>query len=106
MKKALVIGINNYPTAPLKGAINDANVISELLKVNGTDSTNFEVKLYVDIKTRKELLSLIVDFFNTDIKANVGLLYFAGHGFVNELGGFIVTPDHESYNEGIAMNDI
>lgn len=36
----------------------------------------------------------------------MGLLYFAGHGYVNHLGGFLVTPDHESYNEGIAMNDI
>jgi len=106
MKKALVIGINNYPTHPLKGAINDAKIISELLQVNGTDSLNFEVKFYDDIKTRKKLLGLIVDFFNTDIEADMGLLYFAGHGYVNDLGGFLVTPDHETYNEGIAMNDI
>ncbi|ARV06657.1 peptidase C14 [Polaribacter sp. SA4-10] len=106
MKKALVIGINNYPTAPLKGAINDAKDISNLLKTNGTDSKNFEVKFYDDIQTRGELMKLIVAFFDVNIEADMGLLYFAGHGYVNELGGFIVTPDHESYNEGIAMNDI
>lgn len=106
MKKALVIGINNYPTAPLNGAVNDAKNISELLKTNGNDSKNFEVKFYDDIKTRAELFKHIVTFFDENIEADMGLLYFAGHGHVNELGGFIVTPDHEMYNEGIAMNDI
>lgn len=104
MKKALVIGINNYPTAPLKGAVNDAKIISELLKVNGNDTTNFEVKDIYDVATRGELLTEIFDFFN--LNADMGLLYFAGHGYVNELGGFIVTPDHKKYDEGIAMNDI
>lgn len=105
-KKALVIGINDYPTAPLKGAINDAKIISDLLKINGTDSPNFVIKSCYDIQKRKDLLKLIVDFFDPEIEADMGLLYFAGHGHVNHLGGFLVTPDHESYNEGIAMNDI
>jgi hypothetical protein len=104
MKKALVIGINNYPTAPLRGAINDAESISELLQVNGNDSTNFEVKPIYDVSTKSELLTEIVNFFN--VKADMGVLYFAGHGYVNEFGGFIVTPDHKLYDEGISMNYI
>ena len=104
MKKALVIGINNYPTHPLKGAINDAKVISELLKVNGNDSTNFEVVTIYDIATRSELLTEISKFFS--VSSDMALLYFAGHGFVNELGGFLVTPDHKHYDEGIGMHDI
>lgn len=104
MKKALVIGINNYPNHPLKGAINDAKNISELLQVNGNDSTNFEVKPIYDVSTKSELLTEIVDFFN--VKADMGILYFAGHGYVNEFGGFIVTPDHKRYDEGISMNYI
>lgn len=104
MKKALVIGINKYPTAPLKGAVNDANNISELLKVNGNSTTNFEVKTLLEVQTRSELLVKIKEFFS--VNADIGLFYFAGHGFVNELGGFIVTPDHKRYEEGIAMNEI
>jgi uncharacterized caspase-like protein len=104
MRKALVIGINKYPYAPLKGAINDAKSISQLLKINGNDTTNFEVKTICDVETRSELLTEISNFFN--LSADMGLVYFAGHGFVNELGGFIVTPDHKRYDEGIAMNDI
>jgi uncharacterized caspase-like protein len=104
MKKALVIGINNYPRHPLRGAVNDAKVISKLLKVNGNDSTNFEVVTIYDVNTKSELLSKISDFFK--VSADMALLYFAGHGYVNELGGFIVTPDHKTYDEGIGMHDI
>lgn len=104
MKKALVIGINEYPSHPLKGAVNDAKVISELLKVNGNDSTNFEVKPLYNVKTKSELLTEIADFF--EVSADMALLYFAGHGYVNELGGFIVTPDHKRYDEGISMDHI
>jgi uncharacterized caspase-like protein len=104
MKKALVIGINNYPNHPLRGAVNDAKVISELLKVNGNDSTNFEVVTHNDVGSKSELLTAISNFFN--VSADMALLYFAGHGYVNELGGFIVTPDHKKYDEGIAMRDI
>ncbi|KQK26088.1 peptidase C14 [Chryseobacterium aquaticum] len=104
MKKALVIGINNYPKSPLRGAVNDANIISELLKVNGNDTTNFEVISINDVETKSELLTKISDFFA--VSCDMALLYFAGHGYVNELGGFIVTPDHKKYDEGIAMHDI
>jgi len=104
MKKALVIGINNYPTAPLTGAVNDARIISELLKVNGNETTNFEVLSIYDVQTKSELLTKISNFFK--VSCDMALLYFAGHGYVNELGGFIVTPDHKNYDEGIAMHDI
>jgi len=104
MKKALVIGINEYPSHPLKGAVNDAKVISELLKVNGNDTTNFEVKPLYNVKTKSELLTEIAAFF--EVSADMALLYFAGHGYVNELGGFIVTPDHKRYDEGISMDHI
>jgi uncharacterized caspase-like protein len=104
MEKALVIGINNYPSHPLKGAVNDAKIISELLQVNGNDTTNFEVTTLYNVGTKSELLTEISNFF--DISADVALLYFAGHGYVNELGGFLVTPDHKRYDEGIDMNYI
>jgi len=103
-KKALVIGINEYSSHPLKGAVNDAKIISELLKVNGNDETNFEVKTIFDVQSKSELLTAISDFY--EVKADMDILYFAGHGYVNELGGFIVTPDHKRYDEGISMDHI
>ena len=34
------------------------------------------------------------------------LLYFSGHGFLNELGGYLVTPDYKRYDEGISMDEV
>ncbi|MGX1928334.1 caspase family protein [Flagellimonas sp. 2504JD4-2] len=106
MKKALIIGINDYPSHPLKGAVNDATGISKLLKVNGDkdNSTNFEIDMVLNPKSKGDLLTKISNFFSRN--ADMGLLYFAGHGYVNELGGFIVTPDHQRYDEGISMDNI
>ena len=34
MRKALVVGINDYPSASLKGCINDANYVTLLFERN------------------------------------------------------------------------
>jgi len=39
-------------------------------------------------------------------KAEVALLHFSGHGTENNLGGFLVTQDAKSYDEGVAMADV
>lgn len=43
MRKALVVGIDNYPNAQLKGCVNDAAVVAQLLRNNGDGSPNFGV---------------------------------------------------------------
>ena len=50
--KALVVGINDYPTCPLVGCVNDAEEIGKILSENGDGSPNFEVKYALDIKTK------------------------------------------------------
>lgn len=104
MKKALVIGINNYSGSPLKGCINDANSVGDLLEAHGDGSPNFDVVRQLDVPTRSGLTSLIVSLFSGE--AETALLYFSGHGYVNELGGYIVTPDFGRYDEGVSMEDI
>lgn len=104
MKKALIIGIGEYPTAPLEGPINDANHLNEILSTNGNDTKNFEVQLVLNPLTKSELIKVIRDFYS--VEADLGLLYFAGHGYVNEIGGYLVTPDHQSYDEGITMDQV
>jgi len=104
MKKALCVGINDYPTAPLTCCINDASSVATLLEANGNGSPNFDVRLATNVQKKTELKALITELFSGD--SDAALLYFSGHGFVNELGGYIVTPDAEKYDEGISMNDI
>jgi hypothetical protein len=49
MKKALIVGINNYPTSPLHGCINDVTEVANLLETNGDGSRNFDVNLRTDV---------------------------------------------------------
>ncbi len=104
MRKALVVGINNYPQAPLKGCINDASALATTLEKNGDGSPNFAVKLETDIPTKSELMTMIKELFEGD--SDVALLYFSGHGSFSETGGYIVTPDHAKNDEGVSMDQI
>jgi hypothetical protein len=104
MKKALVIGINDYPTAPLYGCVNDATEFSKLIESNEDNSPNFEVKLALNLDTKAEIKKMIVELYSGD--CDTSILYFSGHGFLDELGGYIVTRDFKQYDEGISMDDI
>jgi len=103
-KKALVIGIDAYPRNPLKGCVNDARDFAELMRFNEDGSPNCEVDFRPDVPTKAALAALVKDFFTGD--SMTAVLYFSGHGFVNELGGTIVTPDARAFDEGLSMNMI
>ncbi len=107
MRKALIVGIDDYISSPLSGCVNDANAIATVLSRNGNGSLNFEVKLLTSPKdsiTRSILRQNIEDLFHGD--SDIALLYFSGHGLVKNTGGYIVTSDFKKYDEGISMNDI
>jgi len=104
MRKALVIGIDAYPTAPLHGCVNDAVAVATVLATNGDGSPNFDVRLETDVTTKADLKRLTVELF--DGSNDVALLYFSGHGFLNAIGGYIVTPDYRQYDEGVSMDEI
>lgn len=104
MKKALIIGINDYPNSPLRGCINDACAVGGILETNGDGSPNFHVRVETSVKTKSELKTMISELFSGD--SDTAIFYFSGHGYVNELGGYIVTPDYQQYDEGVSMNEI
>jgi hypothetical protein len=104
MRKALAVGINNYPTAPLRGCINDATAFARLIETNADHSPNFDVQLLTDISTKASLMGLIRKLFSGD--SDTALFYFSGHGLLNELGGYIVVPDAKRNDEGISMDDL
>lgn len=101
MKKALVVGIDDYPRYELKGCVNDASALAELLRSNGDGSPNFDVSLVDNIKSKNQLLELIESLFTGD--ADVSLLYFAGHGSEQ---GHLVTPDYEGKDLGVLMSTV
>jgi hypothetical protein len=107
MKKALVIGIDDYPNSPLNGCVNDANAIANTLETNGDGSPNFGVKLITSPNedvTRPVLRESIEQLFSSE--SDMALLYFSGHGHIKSTGGYLVTRDASRYDEGVSMDEV
>jgi|SRR5580698_9904897 hypothetical protein len=107
MRKAVVVGVNDYPGAPLRGCVNDANSIASALETHADGSPNFSVKLVTspgEAVTRAELRRLIEKLFAGDCE--VCLFYFSGHGYIKSTGGYLVTTDAKKYDEGVSMDEI
>lgn len=107
MRSALLVGIDDYPTAPLSGCVNDARNLAELLQRNEDRSPNYTCHLMLapgESITRAKLRKAAEDLFKTN--AESVLFYFSGHGTESNLGGYLVTPDASAYDEGVPLTDI
>jgi hypothetical protein len=110
MRKALVVGINDYPGYPLNGCVNDATALAQVIEAHSDGEPNFEVKLIISPDknasgvTRSQLRSEIDGLFAGD--PEVALFFFAGHGVIKNVGGYIVTTDLKKYDEGVPMDDL
>lgn len=109
MKKALIIGIDNYPTSPLNGCVNDAVAIANTLERNGDGSPNFSIKLLtsneIDIET-SVMSEAVSELFKGD--STTVLLYFAGHGIINPdtNAGYLVSQNGNKGAWGIPLSEI
>ena len=107
MRRALLVGIDDYPSGPLWGCVADAKKMQALLRRHADGSVNFDTQLLTsesDHVSRARLRQAIEDLL-TD-PAEVALLYFCGHGTENDLGGYLVTSDATLYDEGVALGDV
>lgn len=109
MRKALVIGIDKYPTSQLSGCENDAVAIANTLQTNGDGSPNFSVKPFTSNNggvTSAVIHSALEELFSGD--AETVLFYFAGHGIVNPItnAGYIVSQDGKRGSWGISLSEI
>lgn len=107
MRKALLIGVNNYPTQPLKGCIEDVRSLNSVLERNGDGTKNFDIMQLVDVQSSREAMEAIEKLFKDD--EEFALLYYSGHGFVNTIGAELVFPDdcrQDGYHMGLQMSDI
>lgn len=104
MRKALIVGIDNYPDCPLRGCCNDADKVNELLSRHENGEKNFQTALVKNVKCKGELKRLIEECFNGN--SATALFYFSGHGIVDSTGGYLVTPDYSDYNYGVSLHEI
>jgi uncharacterized caspase-like protein len=107
MRRALLVGIDDYPSEPLAGCVNDARAMEQLLRRHHDGSVNFDTQLLTSDDqriTRPRLREAIERLFAD--QAEVALFYFSGHGTENDLDGFLVTSDVAAYDEGVSLGDL
>src|SRR5690625_5172861 len=99
MRAALIVGIDYYENgAPLFGCVNDAYSVKSVLERNDGGSLNFDCNLLTatgstDFIQKNELKDSIEELFNKDL--DVALFYFAGHGYIESSGGYIIASDSD-----------
>lgn len=109
MRRALVIGIDDYENAPLNGCVADASVIGDLLARHGDGSPNFNVRKLLSSEqkvTAQVMDDQIKELFENP--ADTVVLFFAGHGIVDEKtnAGFIVSQDATRPHWGADLSHI
>ncbi len=110
MKKALIIGIDYYEYASsLFGCVTDAYNVKSVLDRHYDGTKNFDVMLKVSSGSssaisRKEIKKLVEELFRDD--AEIALFYFAGHGYIERTGGYLISSDSKDGDDGFSMNDL
>jgi hypothetical protein len=107
-KRALLVGIDDYPGAPLSGCVKDARLLRDKLATNEDGSPNFDCVLVTSENTdvtrqamRRSLLELFRNCRGDDI-----LFFFAGHGAQTPWGAELVTQDYATDSLGVSMADV
>ena len=75
------------------------------------NSPNFDSRMLVApvgeggaVVTRPILREQLAQLFKD--QADLAFLHFSGHGTVNNFGGYLVTQDATTYDEGVSMEDV
>lgn len=101
-KKALLIGNDIYyhpKVKNLSGCINDVEAIESQLSRNVDGTANFYTALHRNL-TNKRMKEEIAFFLKRP--AEQAVIYFSGHGYVSQEGGFLCGKDAEKGNIGVS----
>ncbi|HCT2506196.1 TPA: caspase family protein [Aeromonas dhakensis] len=110
MRKALIVGIDYYQyISSLHGCVNDAYSVKTVLERHGDGSLNFGINLMTSTGegneiNRKELKTRIQELFRDDIE--VALFYFAGHGYIESSGGYLLTSECSDGDDGLPLEEL
>jgi hypothetical protein len=111
MRKALVVGIDHYANRPrLYGCVNDAYAVKAVLERHSDGTRNFDVVHLTatsarDAISRSDLRSGVEELFK-DGHIETALFYFAGHGHLESTGGYILTSDSQTGDDGVSLGDV
>jgi len=110
MRIALIVGINYYQySAPLYGCVDDAQAVQAVLERHGDGSVNFDCSLVTGTNAacrvdRHMIKDKVAELFKN--RAEIALFYFAGHGHIEETGGYLLATDSRRGDEGLSLSDV
>ena len=110
MRIALIVGINHYDHGgPLFGCVDDAHAVHAVLERHGDGSINFDCKLLTGTGPnhrvdRNDLKDSVVDLFGK--QAEIAIFYFAGHGYIEATGGYLLATDSARGDEGLSLSEV
>lgn len=111
MRKALIVGIDHYTTiSGLSGCVNDARAVQSVLERNADGTVNFITPRVLlgtgpgSEVSKKELKESVRELFSGD--ADIALFYFAGHGYIEDTGGFVCASDCVDGDDGLSLTEI
>jgi hypothetical protein len=92
---ALVMGNGAYAgSAKLRNAVADAKLMARTLEGLG-----FKVTLLTDVQTEQDMKRALVQFKRSLPDAEVGLVYFSGHGVQTERGNYLLPVQGDYQRE-------
>jgi hypothetical protein len=111
MRRALLVGIDNYRLGSLRGCVSDAERLAAMLATHHDGAPNFDCRRMTATSrdgltavTRAKLRVAIEELFGQ--KADVALFHFSGHGSQSATDGYLVTQDVDSCGDGLAMSEL
>lgn len=110
MKKALIVGIDYYADIPsLYGCVADARAVKQVLERHADGTINFSIRMLCSTGSRQyvcrnELRAALIELFSSDVET--ALFYFSGHGYVDDLSGYLITSECCFGDDGLSLNDI
>lgn len=113
MRKALIVGIDYYSnddTSSLSGCVNDAHNVKSVLERHADGTINFTTPRILtgtgptDTVSKRELKDAVRELFSDD--AEIALLYFSGHGYIEDTGGFLCATDSDTGDDGLSLHEV
>lgn len=111
MRKGLIVGIDYYADIePLSGCVNDARAVHTVLERHADGNYNFPGARVLtatsptDTVSRSQLKNAVRELFDDD--PDIALLYFAGHGYIEDTGGFLCASDCTSGDDGFSLAEL
>ncbi len=110
MRRALVIGIDDYLGVPgLHGCVTAAESVARVLERNGDGSPNYDVRLLAGTGPDGRVSGRALKDGIRELFADGGdaaLLYFAGHGYADASGGYLLASDSATGDDGVAIAEV